>query len=88
MAEPLSFGRDLGIEPREVGELHIGEGDMQAMTAPAPAADVGMPQRAGKDHHLLLARADVPSGEQFTGHLSRQELAGDQGGQQQPCHRC
>ncbi len=34
-----------------------------------------MPQRAGEDHQqLLLTRAGVPGGGQFTGHLSRQGL--------------
>jgi hypothetical protein len=57
-------------------ELEVAEGDVQAVGAAAPIAEVGTPQRAGEDHHLLLllARAGVPGGERLPGYLSRQVL--------------
>lgn len=37
----------------------------------APFAKVGVPQRTGEDHRLLLlARAGIPGGEQLSGYLS------------------
>ncbi|WP_180989613.1 IS3 family transposase [Streptomyces cahuitamycinicus] len=65
-----------GSSDREVGELEVAEGDLQAVGAAAPVAEVGMPQRAGEDHQLLLllARTGVPGGEQLPGYLSRQVL--------------
>ncbi|GAA5705673.1 hypothetical protein Save01_06526 [Streptomyces avermitilis] len=73
---PAPVRRTRRSSGREAGELDVGEGDVQTVAASAPVAEVGVTQCTGEDHQLLLARADVPDGEQLTGRLSRQGLGG------------